>query len=376
MGDELETHTYESVPSDQQAYSTTPTTEDGQREDSSSLAYNEMYAANIIPTRQPSNEYQLLQRNRNNIQENITGNGLPNKSPSELKQVKHGDSKIYMNRIIFTAIAIVVIALLTATVAIILSALSFRELMSGEEVIAVSNDMLSLQNEIANLQLQINCGRGEWSRLAFLNMSDPSQQCPSAWKEYNTSGIRACGRRASSDKSCSSTFYSTTQNYRKVCGQVVGYQLGSPDGFNTGNRTNADGIQVLLGASSNHIWSYVAGVTESSVVHARSNCPCFADVEEITRAPPSIGNNYYCESGNPTLDFTNEAQLYSGDRLWDGQQCENEGTCCTGTNIPPWFSVQLPAPTNEAIEVRICGEESTNNEDTPVELLEILVQEV
>ena len=41
---------------------------------------------------------------------------------------------------------------------------------------------------------------------------------------------------------------------------------------------------------------------------------------------------------------------------------------------PPWFSVQLPAPTTEMIEVSICADESTDNEDTPIELLEIYVQ--
>ena len=27
------------------------------------------------------------------------------------------------------------------------------------------------------------CGAGLWHRVAYLNMSDPSQQCPSAWRE-------------------------------------------------------------------------------------------------------------------------------------------------------------------------------------------------
>ena len=42
--------------------------------------------------------------------------------------------------------------------------------------------------------------------------------------------------------------------------------------------------------------------------------------------------------------------------------------------VPPWFSVQLPAPTTDMIEVSICADESTDNEDTPIELLEIYVQ--
>ena len=87
--------------------------------------------------------------------------------------------------------------------------------------------------------------------------------------------------------------------------------------------------------------------------------------------PPFIGNRFYCESGNPTNSFE-PLQIYSDDLLWDGQQCE--GTCCTGTNSPPWFSVQLPTPTIEMIEVSICGDEPTYNEDTPIVLLELYLQ--
>ena len=42
-------------------------------------------------------------------------------------------------------------------------------------------------------------------------------------------------------------------------------------------------------------------------------------------------------------------------------------TCCT-TKSPPWFIVKLPNPTSDNTEVHICGNESTNNEDTPIEL--------
>ena len=88
-------------------------------------------------------------------------------------------------------------------------------------------------------------------------------------------------------------------------------------------------------------------------------------------APQLIGDNYYCESGNPS-NIRSSNKFFSNDPLWDGQQCE--GTCCTGTNSPPWFSVQLLATTTDAIEVGICLDQRTDNEDTPVELIEIYVQ--
>ena len=111
----------------------------------------------------------------------------------------------------------------------------------------------------------------------------------------------------------------------------------------------------------------MAGVTEySTSMHSypRSNI-------NGQEPPPSIGNNYYCESGNSMSDFR-QGHLYLENKLWDGQQCE--GTCCTGTNSPPWFSVQLPAPTTDAIEESIFCDESTSNEDITVELIDLYIQ--
>jgi hypothetical protein len=217
------------------------------------------------------------------------------------------------------------------------------------------------------------CGDGLWYRVAYLNMTDPSQQCPPAWREYNTSGVRACGRPVSDDimGTCPSTFHSTNRQYSKVCGRVIGFQVGSPDGFNpTHAPPTMDGIVISHGESQHHIWSYIAGASENISEHRRSNCPCSsaAGVEPIQ----SIGDNYYCESGNPTNTIPNNNTLFPSDPLWEGEQCE--GTCCSVTKSPPWFSVQLPTHTTDRIKVRICADEPTSNEDTPIQLLEIYVQ--
>ena len=89
--------------------------------------------------------------------------------------------------------------------------------------------------------------------------------------------------------------------------------------------------------------------------------------------PLFVGNNYYCESGNPSSTFQHtNVLMYTGDPLWDGQQCE--GQCCSNGKSPPWFSVTLPSPTSNDINVRICGTEATTNEDTPIAILELYVQ--
>ena len=202
-------------------------------------------------------------------------------------------------------------------------------------------------------------------------MSDPSHQCPSAWREYNVLGVRACGRPTTSLSrgSCASIHYISYQQYSRACGRIIGYQFGTPDAFQPS--MNLDGVTIIHGANRNHIWSYVAGFNQlNTASRSAAKCPCLFENEQGIDPPPSVGDSYYCESGNPESGGISE--LYSDDPLWDGQQCE--GTCCNGTNSPPWFSVQLPAPTTDAIEVSICCDQHTSDEDVPVKLVEIFVQ--
>ena len=223
---------------------------------------------------------------------------------------------------------------------------------------------------ICRNEIQQHCGSGVWRKVAYLNMSDPSQQCPSAWREYNISGVRACGRPLGSSGCRITTYFFTGYQYRKICGRIIGYQVGTPDAFRISNRsiTQFDGVRITYGAQRTHVWSFVAGHYDTR--NSPSNCPCSSSL--ATMPPQFIGDNYYCESGNPS-NVRSTSQFFSNDSLWDGQQCE--GTCCTGTNSSlPWFSVQLPAPTADMIEVSICLDQTTDNEDIPVELIEMFVQ--
>jgi hypothetical protein len=218
------------------------------------------------------------------------------------------------------------------------------------------------------------CGEGIWHQVAYLNMADPLQQCPSAWREYNTNQTRACGRPVSSVASRPSQIFPISHliQYSKVCGRVIGIQVATPDAFNSGsgiNESYIDGVSITHGSPRHHIWSYVGSLSEVRTAH--NACPC--DYSNATQPPSFVGSNYYCESGNPNRDW--EYQAYPNDKLWDGEQCSHEGTCCTGAITPPWFSVNLGSPTSDdIIEVRIMGSQSTVDEDTPIELLEIYVQ--
>ena len=224
------------------------------------------------------------------------------------------------------------------------------------------------------------CGPGPWFNIVHLNMSDPSQQCPSACREYNSSGVRACRRPDTTSGSCPGTVYVINrQLYRRVCGRVIGYQIGSPDAFGLNARSQTIdsyyvyGVSITHGTPRNHIWTYAAGTTEGGAVFSSgSNCPCVDPPAQRALPPSFVGNDYYnCESGNAGSSYQS-GHLYNADRLWDGQQ--SEGECCNNGKSPPWFSVELPNPTTDDIEVRICSAEGAIHDDVPVELLEMHIQ--
>ena len=238
----------------------------------------------------------------------------------------------------------------------------------------------SLQNILSYSFFDLEmCGPGEWHRVASLNMSDPSQQCPSAWREYNTSGVRACGIRppGTSIQTCLATSYPASRQYNRVCGRAIGYQVGTPDAFGyhaiaqTIDSYYVYGVSITHGTPCNHIWTYTAGLSEGGHFLQGSNCPCSNSSFQSNVYPPSfVGDNYYCESGNPTNTVIHD-HIYTEDPLWDGQQCEGE--CCSNGKSPPWFSVELPNPTTDDIEVRICcGLEP--GDDVLIKLLELFIQ--
>ena len=88
---------------------------------------------------------------------------------------------------------------------------------------------LSAMQHIVNNTVIARCGPGQWYHVAYLNMSDPTQQCPSSLRLYSANGVRACGRPSSMGEfSCSSLSFASgdSRQYSKVCGQVIGYQVG------------------------------------------------------------------------------------------------------------------------------------------------------
>ena len=221
-------------------------------------------------------------------------------------------------------------------------------------------------------------------RVANLDMTDPSQQCPDGFRlvTRTTAPLHTCGRPGA--VGCVSTTFPVHDGieYSQVCGRVIGYQVGSPSAFypyahqhphqDTIDDYYVDGVSITHGWSPRqHIWTFAAAIEEvrSNPAHA---CPCTRVARTYTgTVPPFIGQNYFCDTG-VYQGWTN-GRFYPDDPLWDGQGCGGNSTCCSFNN-PPWFCKQLPQPTTDDIELRLCADQEIANEDTPLEIVEIYIK--
>ena len=218
------------------------------------------------------------------------------------------------------------------------------------------------------------CGSGGgWTRLAYLDMSDATQNCPSGFRLYQSGGVRACGRPATSSASCVSVqFPSNSISYSQICGRVTGYQYGSTDSVsesvNNVNSHYLDGVSITRGSPRQHVWSLYAGVY-SDYSNSINICPCAGG----TSPQSFVGNYYFCEAGTPGTSISHI--LYTSDPLWDGQGCTGlESSCCAVPGIP-WFHRDYGnITTTDYIELRVCGDEGTNNDDAPVSYYEIYIK--
>ena len=208
-------------------------------------------------------------------------------------------------------------------------------------------------------------------------MSDSTEECPPGFRLYDEKGVRACGRPVSSPAGyCQSVkFPSYSISYSQVCGRVTGYQYGSPDAIHQHNPINdlneayVDGVSLTHGNPRQHIWTFIAALQENSFnTNGVHECPC-APNSPVT--PQSfVGNDYFCESGNP-LKWQ---QKFYTDPLWDGKQCGLiEKSCCLAPGIP-WFHKTFDLPTTDYIELRVCADQETANDDVPVGFYDIYVK--
>ena len=241
-------------------------------------------------------------------------------------------------------------------------------------------------------QMEEICGSGGWTRLAYLDMTDPAQKCPSGFKPIQTGQVRTCGRPNTSAGSCASVhFQSHGISYSQVCGKVIGYQHGTPDGIYPGhyaggkygsvidshvniNSYYVDGVSITRGYPRQHVWTLINGLF-AAISNNKYNCPCHPgslQKSTLQNQLKFIGNDYFCESGNSGSTHGGH-YIYSSDPLWDGKGCSTEGDCCKAPGLP-WFNKVLKAATTDYLELRLCQDEGTANEDSPLRSYELYVK--
>ena len=257
---------------------------------------------------------------------------------------------------------------------------SCRDLVQGSPsgVYWIHNSDTSLTSQVYCHMNRTNCGCSTttegWMRVANVDMTDPNQNCPDGLTLFSRTSapLRTCGRPGPpASGGCVSTSFSTYGvQYSRVCGKILGYQDSTPDGFISGQgieQTYVDGVSLTYGQSPRqHIWTFVG--TPSDALH---RCPCvFPDIPFTGVPVPSfVGDDYFCDAAPET----HSGNFFADDPLWDGQGCGETNGCCEFNN-PPWFCKQLPQPTTEDIELRICGSGDTIDEDTPIEMVELYVR--
>ena len=217
------------------------------------------------------------------------------------------------------------------------------------------------------------CGgvTGGWVRVAYLDKTNSSQNglCPSGFNERTFSSIPTC-RRDDTSAGCSSVLFTTHElSYSKVCGRITALADGAPEGFmrtnSTGiNGTYVDGVSLTHGAPRQHIWTFAA---TSSEANRMLSCSCKNSNTEGTHSPEYVGNDYFCDTRFRETEI--DADLV----LWQGTDCTSSNACCSFNN-PPWFYKQLPQPTTDDIEMRVCRDEVRGSEDVLIQIAEVYIQ--
>ena len=253
-----------------------------------------------------------------------------------------------------------------------------QQCASMEETGRARNEIRQIANSAilaATVYIHTCNGTPGWRRVAFINMTDTSYNCPTGLNLTSYSK-RTCGRSHTSTGCSSTTFSVGGLPYSRVCGRIRGYQFGSTEAFHYTqgiiNGYYVGGVSLTHGSagSRQHIWTFAAGLSEVDTGYVVRMCPC--DTHNYDLVQPFVGDDFFCESGlNSPWDF--EYILYSDDVLWDGQNCTSNSTCCQ-LNNPPWFTKNLTSATTDDIELRICTSDLPSGEDVPLELIELYVQ--
>ena len=193
------------------------------------------------------------------------------------------------------------------------------------------------------LRKYLGLGTLGWIRIAKLTKNRSSAECFSGLKQ---SALNRSSCVAQSDSAtCSHTLFSSFNiPFSRIYCTIRAYGIGSPDGFSSTlqgiNENYVDGISFTYGRPPNrqHIYTLVASPGPSSRY-------CY-----LINRPNFVSQKYYC------LTTQTVASSF-----------------CSGRSCWNYFYIVI-ASTDQDIEMRVCRDQSRNDEDIVIEDLEIYVQ--
>ena len=231
--------------------------------------------------------------------------------------------------------------------------------------------------------MSLTCGNltGGWMRVANIDMTNTSQNCPSGLN-LTSSPKRVCD--ITSTGCVSNDFDIRGVQYSHICGRVIGYQKNINYGFYFHSHgIDADyvnGVSLTHGQSPRqHIWTF-AGALDEVLGNTNHKCPCInPNLNPTPTLPSFIGNNYFCDTAFEIgwNNVPNYQSVQVSDPLWDGEGCGPTNTCCYDPQRevnPPWFVKTLSSPTSDDIEMRLCAPNNGGSYTTPIEIVELYVQ--
>ena len=200
------------------------------------------------------------------------------------------------------------------------------------------------------------CGIRGLTRVAHLNMSDPSVNCPPQLITTTQSGKRMCTSPVLGPRFSSVVFNTYNIDYGFVCGRAIGYARAGPYAFyystsrsyKTIDQAYVDGLSITyrVDGKRKHIWSLTAGYSDPGD-GSTYNCPCAAGSRY--NPPYFVNDDHYCESGSHSTPSS--GKWYMNNPLWDGRGCHSSSRCCDNKRLP-WFWRTLPENTDSGMEVR------------------------
>ena len=235
---------------------------------------------------------------------------------------------------------------------------------SGTYRIGPFQDNYSLMNCSTSTALTCNGISGQWTRVAYLDTSQTNIKCPGSLQATtNPPSCRIC----SSSPTCSSVFFSSGGSpYSQVCGRIYGRYSGTPDAFDpvTVGRPNSptiddnyvDGVSLSYGMNPrNHVWTLAATIPQYDRRMGCTSC--------TFSVPGFVASDYTCQ-------IVPDCTPPSGDSTCRLIEVWNDNNLCNGTNI---FYRNLTQTTTEDLEMRLCRDQATSDEDIFITFIEIFV---